>query len=461
MKQSRAAAVRQEDIKGKTLVVGLGITGLSCARYLAAQGMAVAVTDSRPNPPCLLQLREELPDLAVFAGGFRDEVFKAADRIILSPGISLQESLVQAALARGVPVYGDIELFAQAVKAPVVAITGSNGKSTVTTLVGEMARRARIKVAVGGNLGHPALDLLATRADLYVLELSSFQLETTFSLKPKAAVVLNLSPDHMDRYPHLAAYAAAKARVYQNADVAVVNRDDPGVIAMVDGFSSTTIVGFSVGSPQGQDYGIVSWQGEDWLCQGEEPLVPVTAITLAGTHNLANALAALALADACDIPRAASLAALIEFHGLAHRCQLVATKRGIRWYNDSKGTNVGATIAALEGLHPRDGEGRTVLIAGGDGKGADFSNLADVVERTARAVVLIGRDAPLIAEALAERVKLIHAGPSMTEAVRLAAAAAEPGDRVLLSPACASFDMFRNFEHRGDVFVSAVESLPE
>ncbi len=460
MKQSRAASVRQKEARGKTLVVGLGITGFSCARYLAAQGVAVAITDSRPNPPCLLQLREELPDLAVFPGGFREEVFKAADRIILSPGISLQESLVQAALARSIPVYGDIELFAQAAQVPVVAITGSNGKSTVTTLVGEMARRAGIKVAVGGNLGHPALDLLATRADLYVLELSSFQLETTFSLKPKAAVVLNLSPDHMDRYPHLTAYSAAKARVYHNAEVAVVNRDDPSVLAMVDDFPST-IVGFSFGPPQGEDYGIVSWQGEDWICQGGEPLVPVTAIALAGTHNLANALAALALADACDIPRAASLAALIEFRGLAHRCQLVATKRGVRWYNDSKGTNVGATIAALEGLHPRNGRGKTVLIAGGDGKGADFSSLAEVVERTARAVVLIGRDAPLIAEALAERVKLIYAGLSMVEAVRLAAILAEPGDRVLLSPACASFDMFRNFEHRGDVFVSAVESLPE
>jgi UDP-N-acetylmuramoylalanine--D-glutamate ligase len=439
----------------RTLVVGLGKTGLSCARHLRAQGVPVAVTDSRAAPPGLEQLRSELPDVAVFAGGFQADVFAAADRLVLSPGVPLTEPLVQAALARGIPVMGDIELFARAVRAPVVAITGSNGKSTVTTVVGLMARLAGVDAAVGGNLGDPALDLLGAAVDLYVLELSSFQLETTASLRPRVATVLNLSPDHMDRYADYAAYGAAKARVYRGAEIAVVNRDDPAAAAIPHGAAQE--LGFTLRAPRGpDDFGLQTGTDGPWLGRGERRLLPAAELGIAGRHNLANALAALALGSACGLPEAAMADALRSFRGLPHRSVLVGERDGLRWYDDSKGTNPGATVAALEGLVDPDSHGRVVLIAGGDGKGADFGPLAPAVERAARAVVLIGRDAPLIEAVLAGRVPLLHAA-DMMDAVRLAAGAAQPGDCVLLSPACASFDMFDNYEHRGRVFTQAVE----
>lgn len=443
---------------GKTLVVGLGKTGLSCARYLVAQGISVAVTDSREAPPGLDRLREELPDLAVFLGGFRPEVFAAAERIILSPGVPLSEPLVRQALGRGIPVLGDIELFAHVVREPVAAITGSNGKSTVTSLLGEMTRKAGLPVRLGGNLGEPALDLLDPEARLYLLELSSFQLETTSSLRARAAAVLNVSADHLDRYPDVDAYAAAKARIYRGAELAVVNRDDPIVSAMVP--AGARQIGFTLGQPAPGDFGIRQRAGEPWLCRGRIFLLPAHALRIPGRHNLANALAALALGEACDLPEVAMLEGLRGFRGLPHRTQLVRELDGVRWYNDSKGTNPGAAIAALEGLCPARGATRTVLIAGGDGKGADFSALAPAVARTARAVVLIGRDAPLIEAALRGTVPLFRAA-DMQEAVALAARQVRPGDRVLLSPACASLDMFRNFEHRGETFVAAVQGLGE
>jgi UDP-N-acetylmuramoylalanine--D-glutamate ligase len=442
---------------GKTLIVGLGETGLSCARYLMRQGVPAAVTDSREQPPGLQRLRDELPDLALFLGGFQPQVFAAAERIIVSPGVALTEPLVAAALARGVPVLGDIELFARAVQAPVVAITGSNGKSTVTSLVAAMAARAGRRVAVGGNLGQPALDLLDEAAELYVLELSSFQLETTRSLRPLAAVVLNVSPDHMDRYPDLAAYAAAKAGIYAGARVAVVNRDDPLVAAMQP--AAPRVIGFTLGSPGAADYGLGERANQTWLWRGDQPLLAAAELLIPGRHNLANALAALALGEAAGLPSESCLQALRAFPGLPHRSQLLAEKAGVRWYNDSKGTNVGACIAALEGLHGAGQAPSTLLIAGGDGKGADFAPLAPVAARCARAVILIGRDAPLIAAALDGKVPLFRA-PDLGAAVQMAAEQARPGDRVLLSPACASFDMFRNYEERGERFAAAVEELP-
>jgi len=439
----------------RTLIVGLGKTGLSCARYLRAQGAAVAVTDSRPSPPGLEQLRSELPDVAVFTGGFQPDVFAVAERLVVSPGVPVAEPLIQAAMARGVPVLGDIELFAQAVSAPVIAITGSNGKSTVTTLVGMMARLAGLRVAVGGNLGDPALDLIAPGVELYVLELSSFQLETTASLRPRAATVLNLSPDHMDRYPDYAAYIAAKARIYQGAGVAVVNRDDAEAAAIPRG--APVELGFTLGTPAGPDeFGVLERADGAWLARGDRPLLQRAELLLAGRHNLANALAALALGSACGLPEAAMRDALRSFPGLPHRSVLVGSRDGVRWYNDSKGTNPGATVAALDGLLDPGAPGRVVLIAGGDGKGADFAPLRPAVERAARAVVLIGRDAPLIERTLSGLVPLLHAS-DMEEAVRQAAGAASPGDCVLLSPACASFDMFEGYEHRGRAFAQAVE----
>ncbi|MCF1182833.1 UDP-N-acetylmuramoyl-L-alanine--D-glutamate ligase [Marichromatium gracile] len=444
----------------KTLVVGLGKTGLSCARYLHAQGVPTAVTDSRAQPPGLDALRESLPELAVFVGGFEREVFEAAEQLVVSPGVALAEPLIAAAIARGVEVVGDIELFARAARAPICAITGSNGKSTVTSLVGLMARLAGRRAAVGGNLGEPALELLDARAELYVLELSSFQLETTHSLGAEVAVVLNLSPDHMDRYPDLAAYAAAKARIYRGARVAVVNRDDPEVMAMVAAEPARALIGFTLGAPGADDYGVRRHRGEDWICRGDTPLLECARLALAGRHNLANALAALALAEACGLPREACCKALTNFPGLAHRCELVRERDGVRWYDDSKGTNPGATVAALDGLVGENDPARVVLIAGGDGKGADFTPLRPAVARTARAVVLLGRDAPLIETVLDGVVPHRHAA-DMAEAVRLAAELAQPGDRVLLSPACASFDMFEGYAHRGRVFAEAVRGLSQ
>ncbi len=447
---------RPRDADFKTLVVGLGKTGVSCARYLRAQGVSVAVTDSRATPPGLGELRREAPGVAVFVGGFDPAVFAAAEQIVVSPGVAVAEPLIQEAMARGIPVIGDIELFARAAGAPICAITGSNGKSTVTSLVGLMARLAGRRAAVGGNLGEPVLDLLDPQVELYVIELSSFQLETTHGLGPAAAVCLNLSADHLDRYPDLDAYGSAKARVYEGAAVAVVNRDDPRVLAMPR--TPGREIGFTLGEPQTGDYGLRGPGGAQWLCRGKDRLVGAAEILIPGRHNLANSLAALALADACELPLAPCLEALRTFAGLEHRTQLVRRHRDIRWYDDSKGTNPGATVAALQGLVPPGSECRVVLIAGGDGKGADFSPLAPAVERAARAVVLIGRDAPLIAEALADRVPMVRAA-DMAEAVAKASDLAQPGDCVLLSPACASFDMFDDFAHRGRVFAEAVRSL--
>ncbi len=443
-------------LQGKTLIVGLGKTGLSCARYLAAQGVSLAMTDSREHPPGLASLRREFPDMALFLGGFQEEVFAAASRLVVSPGVALDLPLIQAAKQRGVEVLGDVELFARAVETPVIAITGSNGKSTVTTLLGEMARMAGVRVAVGGNLGEPALDLLADEVELYILELSSFQLESTWSLQPRAAVVLNISADHLDRYRDLQAYAETKAKVYRQAEVSVVNRDDPMVAAMLDGASES--LGFTLQAPRASDFGLHEQDGANWLSEGHLPLIPVSELRIAGRHNQANALAALALGSAAGFPQNDMLAALRSYTGLPHRTQWVADKAGVRWYNDSKGTNVGATISALTGLHPEQGESRTVLIAGGECKGADFRELVDVVVQTTRGVVLIGRDAPAIRAVLQGHTELVMA-QNMSEAVAAAYRLARPGDRVLLSPACASFDMFTDFEARGEAFIAAVEGF--
>lgn len=441
----------------KALILGLGKTGLSCARYLGNRGIAVGVMDSRREPPGLAEARRELSDLPLFLGNFDPGVIAAAEWLVVSPGISLREPPIAAASEKGVLVLGDIELFARAVRAPVVAITGSNGKSTVTTLVGEMAKRAGVRAAVGGNLGQPALELLDDGTELYVLELSSFQLESTWSLAPETATVLNVSADHMDRYDDLADYAAAKKRVLSGTRTGVLNLDDPRVRAMAG--TAARDVGFTLGIPESaSDFGVIEHQGTPWVARGGERLLPAAEVAIKGRHNLANALAALVLGQACGLPEAAMLEALHTFRGLPHRTDPVAHKGGVDWYDDSKGSNPGATIAALDGLIDSAGPRRAVLIAGGDGKGADFTPLAPVVTRKTRAVVLIGRDAPLIERALAGRVKIIHA-KDMMEAVRQAFAAARSGDCVLLSPACASFDMFEDYAHRGRVFAAAVEAL--
>jgi len=437
---------------GRTLIVGLGKTGLSIARFLAARGEAVAITDSRSEPPMLDQLSEALPDVALFTGGFSADAFAAAERIVVSPGVDLRQPLLADAVARGVEVIGDIELFARYADAPVIAITGSNGKSTVTALVGEMVAAAGREVRVGGNFGTPALDLLADSApDHYVLELSSFQLETTYSLQCESAVVLNLSADHMDRYHDLNAYATAKQRIFANAALCVINRDDPLVMAMSEG--EDNVVAFTQSLPEAGEYGLVDAEGETWLCYGSERLLAASELKLVGRYNFTNVLAAIALGAAAGLSMESMLDTARRFGGLAHRCQWVAEADGVRWYNDSKGTNVGATLAALEGI-----TGRVVLIAGGEGKDADFGQLREVVAEKARAVVLIGRDAPLLAAALEGSTELVRAD-TLERAVELAADLAQSGDAVLLSPACASFDMFSGYAERGEQFMAAVARI--
>ncbi len=439
----------------KVLIVGLGKTGLSCAHFVSAFDVDVAITDSRKAPPCLSSLQQELPEIAVFVGSFDELAFRRADIILVSPGISLREPLIVEARARGARIIGDIELFAWFVDVPVIAITGSNGKSTVTTLVGEMFNRSGIKAGVGGNIGTPALDLLREDNQACVLELSSFQLETTESLDPIAAVLLNISEDHLDRYDTLADYTAAKARVFYGSGALVVNADDEHVMATAELFAAgRKLVSFSLGTPQADHYGICLQQNRRWLCRGEQLLLGVDELKITGEHNLANALAALALGEAAGLTLPAMLEALRNFAGLPHRCQWVREKTGVTWINDSKATNVGAAIAAIHGV---PGE-KLVVILGGQGKGQDFSALREVIARRARAVVLMGEDASLLQQELADIVQIDHAS-SMQEAVNKSAQLAQAGDTVLLSPACASFDMFSGFEQRGDAFAESVRGL--
>lgn len=435
-----------------SVIVGLGQTGVSCARHLAARGHRLAVTDSRVAPPGLAELGRIAPQARLALGGFDPTVFAGADQIIVSPGVALSEPVLRAAAAQGLELVGDIELFAREAGGRIVAITGSNGKSTVTTLVGEMARAAGVDVRVGGNLGPPALELLAgPPAALYVLELSSFQLETTYSLQPEVAAVLNLTPDHLDRYPDLAGYAAAKARIFEHALTAVVNLDDPLVTLMPR--PGQRRLGFSLHRPDA-DYSVLQRADGEWLTAGDTALLPVSRLRLPGRHNAANALAALAVGDACGFPRAAMTGVLERFAGLAHRTQHVRDWRGVSWIDDSKGTNVGATAAAIAGL-----DGPLLLIAGGEGKGQDFRPLAAACRGKVRQVILIGRAAPELAAALAGSAA-VSLAESLPAAVATAAGVAAAGDTVLLSPACASFDMFRDYAHRGEVFAAAVRGLP-
>lgn len=443
------------------IVVGLGKSGLSLVRFLARQGQPFAVVDTRPNPPELATLKAEYPQVEVRCGALDVDFLCRASELLVSPGLPLYTPALQEAAARGVKLSGDIDLFVRHARAPIVAITGSNAKSTVTTLVGEMAAAAGKRVAVGGNLGTPALDLLADDVELYVLELSSFQLESTEWLGAEVATCLNVSDDHMDRYSGLPAYHLAKHRIFRGARQVVVNRQDPLSRPLVaDQLPCWT---FGLDRPDFKAFGILEEQGEKYLAFEFSKLMPVRELKIRGAHNQANALAALALGHAVGLPMAAMLDALRRFSGLAHRCQWLRERDGVSWYDDSKATNVGAALAAIDGLGA-DLDGRLLLIAGGDGKGADFAPLRASVARYCRAVALLGRDAELIAAALSDAdgrplVPLLRVA-SLDEAVQRCAALAEPGDAVLLSPACASLDMFRNFEERGQLFARAVAELP-
>ena len=425
---------------------------MSCVRLLASEGVRLMVADTRDAPPLLPVLQREYGDVPLFLGDQYAQAFAAAEQIIVSPGVSLKEPNLAAARQKGTPVLGDVELFARHARAPVIAITGSNGKSTVTTVVAEMARSAGRDVRVGGNIGTPVLDLLQSgQPELYVLELSSFQLETTTSLDPAAAVVLNISPDHLDRYSSLDEYRAAKNRIYNGTGVVVVNRDDPALGGIRR--PKRPVVRFGLGEPQPGDYGLKDVDGESWFVKGRRLLMPVSELKMRGRHNQANALAALALGEAVGLPFDAMLDTLQTFPGLPHRMQFVGRVGGVDYFNDSKATNVGAVAAALAGFAQP-----VVLIAGGVAKESDFSLLRQCVAAHCRAVVLIGRDAPVLEKWLNGATEVRRA-PDMVSAVRLAAALARQGEAVLLSPACASFDMFESFEERGGAFCAAVRGL--
>ncbi|HZR37739.1 MAG TPA: UDP-N-acetylmuramoyl-L-alanine--D-glutamate ligase [Nevskia sp.] len=456
---------------GRVLVVGLGKSGAATARYLGRAGAELVLTDSRAAPGGLDEARAAAP-----RGEFRLGAFDAPPPLsqyacaVVSPGVSLDEPFVAALRQAGVEIVGDVELFARAASAPVIGITGSNGKSTVTTLVGEMAREAGLHAGVGGNLGTPALDLLDPQARLYVLELSSFQLETTETLKLAAATILNVSPDHLDRHGSVERYTAAKARIYAHAQTAVVNRDDRAT--HTGAHLARRIVSFGLDQPPPGHYGLLQHEGQTWLAapqpggeivvgsraQGVSsqfppaPVLPLAALRIQGLHNAANALAALALADAAGIARDAGLRALAGFGGLPHRCEWVAERDGITWINDSKGTNVGASLAALHGL-----AGPLVWLGGGQGKGQDFTALRVPLQQKARAAIVFGEDAARIERDLRGAVPVTRV-PDLAAAVNEARKLARAGDRVLLSPACASLDQFRNYEDRGRQFAALAKA---
>ncbi|MES2606931.1 MAG: UDP-N-acetylmuramoyl-L-alanine--D-glutamate ligase [Pseudomonadota bacterium] len=436
------------------VIVGLGKTGVSCARWLHKQGVRFAAVDTREQPPGLDAFKREFADVQVECGELQAATLQQAKALVMSPGVDPRVSAVRSAVRAGATLTGDIDLFARTVQAPLVAITGSNAKSTVTTLVGEMAKAAGRKVAVCGNIGTPVLDLLdGAEYDLYVLELSSFQLETTHNLKAKVATVLNMSPDHMDRYDSMQAYHAAKHRIFQGCEQIVVNRDDALSRPLLS--PSVQVSSFGLGHEDSNDFAVVIRGGQLQLAWKREALMPVSELKIAGQHNVANALAALALGHAVGLPFDSMLATLRTFPGLPHRCQWVATHNDVRWYNDSKGTNVGASVAAITGL---GSSGKVILLAGGVGKGADFAELAPVMRKFGSRAILFGEDAGRIEEVLQGVVPVVRVD-SLQSAVTSAHAEANKDELVLLSPACASFDMFNNYEHRGDVFTQLVRAL--
>ncbi|MFJ5509087.1 UDP-N-acetylmuramoyl-L-alanine--D-glutamate ligase [Pectobacterium jejuense] len=435
------------DYQGKKVVIiGLGLTGLSCVDFFLARDVVPRVVDTRISPPGLDKLPEQVER---HLGSLNEDWLMNADLIVASPGVALATPILCDAADAGIEIVGDIELFCREAQAPIVAITGSNGKSTVTTLVGEMARAAGWQVGVGGNIGLPALQLLEQPAQLYVLELSSFQLETTSSLHAAAATILNVTEDHTNRYPFgLQQYRAAKLRIYEHADLCVVNADDALTMPVRGADSRCRSFGVDVG-----DYHLNRQQGETWLRVDGERVLNTREIKLVGQHNYTNALAALALADAVKIPRASALTALTSFTGLPHRFQMVFERNGVRWINDSKATNVGSTEAALSGLAV---EGTLHLLLGGDGKSADFSPLVPYLQGEHIHLYCFGQDGQQLA---ALRPEIAEQTETMEQAMRIIAKRVQPGDMVLLSPACASLDQFRSFEQRGDEFARLAEEL--
>lgn len=441
---------------GLKVVAGLGISGVSAVNFLHENGYRVAVTDSREVPPG----HEQIPAAVQTSFGQLDQdLLLQAEEIVISPGLDPQLPAIQAAIAKGIPVISEIQILRRATDKPIVAITGSNAKSTVTTLIGLMAQEAGVKVAVGGNLGRPALDLTHDDPDVYILELSSFQLETTSSLNAEVAVVLNMSEDHLDRHGDMAGYHAAKHRIFQGVKKVVYNRDDSLTRPLVP--DVTPMQSFGLNAPDLKQYGILREDnGTIWLARGRERLLKSSDMYIQGTHNVANALACLALGEAIGLPIDKMLETLKTFKGLEHRCEFVKEVDGVRYYNDSKGTNIGATLAALDGLGAaiEAQDGQVAIILGGHGKGQDFTALRESLQKYAKVAVLIGEDSSIIENAITGTTELLHAA-SLQQAVELCQQHTHAQDVVLLSPACASFDMFTGYPERGHRFVEYVNAL--
>ncbi|MBI5447870.1 MAG: UDP-N-acetylmuramoyl-L-alanine--D-glutamate ligase [Gammaproteobacteria bacterium] len=438
------------------IILGLGVTGFSCAKYFAREGIAFEIVDTRPHPPLLSEFSAQFPTVPVHLGGLYETVLKQADEIILSPGISPHLPELVALKNQGLSIIGDVELFARVARAPIIVITGSNAKGTVTTLVSEMIKQAGQAVLVGGNIGTPCLDLLSAPVPkVYVLELSSFQLESTHSLHPYAATILNISADHLDRHGNMANYIAAKQGIYSHCQYAVYNSDDKATYptCLTDSFKHIT---FGLMSPHA-DFHLLTENDQTYLAHHQQKLLSTRDLKILGTHNWANALAALALGSTLSLPLDAMRAALLSFSGLPHRCQWIGEWDHIPWYDDSKGTNVGASLAAIQGLGPTL-SGKIVLIAGGMGKGADFTLMQEALSNYVKTAILFGQDAPLLAQAFKTHTDIIRV-TSLAEAVLAAKNSATQGDIVLLSPACASLDMFKDYHHRGEMFVATFNEL--
>lgn len=440
------------------LIIGLGQTGLSCARYFHRKKVPFTLLDSRLNPPKLAEFQKEFPQTPYHLGPFHPAYFEACNELIMSPGIDLNEKNMRSIINQyQLKPLGDIELFAQQARAAIIAITGSNAKGTVTSLVGDMIQQAKLKVAVGGNIGKPVLDLLdEPKPDFYVLEISSFQLATTYSLRPKLASILNISPDHLDRHKTLASYIQVKQRIYHACEIALWNREDLNTYPNSK-IKKTISFGLDKLKSDSQGFCLQLINQKIYLAEGNQILLPVEKMFIKGRHNWANALAALTIGQAIGLRTPEMLTVLCQFKGLPHRCQWIKEHEGVSWYNDSKATNVGATLAALNGFGPSI-SGKIVLIAGGLGKGADFSLLHDAVKHYVKKMILIGQDAPLLKGALAKSTS-IETSTDLTQAVNLAHQTATPGDIVLLSPACASMDMFKNYEERGDIFIGLAQGI--
>ncbi len=449
-KKAQAAAGSRPKAAQKDLVLGLGATGLSVARYLKRADRDAVFFDSREEPPGLEELDEIWPDADRELGS--SELPRNVARVIVSPGIADSDALVEAARDAGLEVISDVELFARDAKAPFIGVTGSNGKSTVTTLVYHMCRAAGHSVLAGGNLGEPALDLLAEEEpDFYVLELSSFQLQRTLKLPAKVAVLLNVTPDHLDWHASEEQYRESKYRIFREADSAVINREDSEAAERTKHIDR--VISFGLDAPEDGHYGLRREDDQVFLARGDSVLLAVSELALFGLHNQANALAALAAGELLGLDLQAMLQVLCEFPGLPHRMQFVRRVSAVNYVNDSKATNVAAAIASIQSV-----DGMLVLIAGGEGKGGDFGALAEPLEKKLRAAVLIGRDAEAI-EAALDTIVPTYFARDMDDAVQQASAFAESDDTVLLAPACASFDQFDNYAARGEAFCSAVEAL--